>query len=166
MKRNNMNEGLSKEEEEDILAITDDIEMFEDEPIQPIPKQDYTTKKAANKKLGLKDYSSKFNPPSYNGLLPTPSILLPLFAPPITLLICFLSLLFQGLLAYLTPSFFFSLLYNLRLQHTYLAETNGGNGIKQPTSRHHSRHHHHHQHLSISQPSSLRIICQVTWKTG
>ena len=64
--------GPSKEEEEDILAITDDIEIFEDEPIQPIPKQNYTTQKAANKKLGLKGNSSKFYPPSNNGLLPTP----------------------------------------------------------------------------------------------
>ena len=71
MKRNNMNEELSKEEEDDILAITDDIDIFDDKPIQPVPKQDHNTKKAANKKLGLKDYSSKFNPPSYNGLLPS-----------------------------------------------------------------------------------------------
>ena len=73
MKKNNLNE-LSKEEEEDILAKTDDIEIFDDELAQPVPKQDHITKKAAYKKLGLKGNSSKFNPPSNTGLLPTPSI--------------------------------------------------------------------------------------------
>ena len=47
-----MNEELSKEEEEDILAITDDIEIFDDEQAQPVPKQDYNTKKTAYKNLG------------------------------------------------------------------------------------------------------------------
>ena len=61
---------LSIEEEEQILAMTDDIEIFDND--QPVSEQDNKGKQIV-KKLGLRGNSNKFHPPSSVGLLPTPS---------------------------------------------------------------------------------------------
>ena len=69
---NTNNEELSKEEEENILSMTDDIEIYGIDQNKPVPKQDHNEKRGT-KKLGLRGNSNKFNPPSGAGLLPTPS---------------------------------------------------------------------------------------------
>ena len=73
--RDQTSEELTKEEEEVILAMTDDIEICDMVQKQPAPMQDYNTKQNNynNKKLGLRGNCNRFNLPSGTGLLPTPT---------------------------------------------------------------------------------------------